>query len=252
MTRTGNEDVFMNSTKTHSRVADIVRNDKIRIGLFPSFFYRAAAGTGELQGVGIEIARVLAAKIGVELVIREYANPPSVVQALKAGECDVAFLGIDPLRASEIDFTLPYMQADFTFLVPEGSSIDSINDVNRSGTRIAVVRNHAMASALQGKLNAATLIYAETPDAAFDLLRSLQADVLAGIRPGLFNYAALLTGSRVLEDSYGTNILALAVAKGQPERLSYLSDFIEDVRTTGLVRRAIESAGLRGIQAIPS
>lgn len=242
----------MNSTKVDSRVADIVRSAEIRIGLFPSFFYSAVVGTSQLQGVGIEIARALAAKIGVELVVREYANPPSVVQALKGGECDVAFLGIDPLRASEIDFTPPYMQAEFTFLMPKGSSFVSVNDLNKSGIRVAVVRNHAMASALKGKIDAATLVYAETPDAAFDLLRSEQADALAGIRPGLFKYAALLTGSRVLEDAYGVNILALSVAKGRPERLSYLSDFIEGARVTGLVHRIIENAGLKGIQTIPS
>lgn len=241
----------MNSIKADSRVADLVRNGEIRIGLFPSFFYSTVPITGELQGVGVDIARALAAKIGVKLAIREYANPPGVVQALKSGECDMAFLGIDPLRGSEVDFTPPYMQAEFTFLVPKESSIGSIGDVNKSGIRVAVVRNHAMATALKGKIEEATLIFAETPDAAYDLFFNMKADVLAGIRPGLFKYAALMTGSRVLDEAYGTNILALSVAKGQPQRLSFLSDFIENARVTGLVQRAIDNAGLKGTQTVP-
>jgi polar amino acid transport system substrate-binding protein len=242
----------MKSTKPDARVADLVRNGKLRIGLFPSFFYSTATSTGKLQGVGIEIATALAAWIGVDLVLLEYPSPPAVVKALKAGNCDVAFLGLDPSRATEVDFTPPYIQADFTLLVPKNSSITSFDDADKGGTRIAVVRNHAMESALKGKLNSAERILAETPDAAFGLLRNRDADVLAGIRPGLFKYAALLPGSRVLDDSYGVNILALSVAKGQPDRLGYLSDFVEHARTTGLVRRAIESAGLHGIQAITS
>jgi polar amino acid transport system substrate-binding protein len=240
----------MKSTKADPRVADLVQTAKLRMGLFPSFFYSTAASTGKLQGVGIEIASALAARIGVELVLLEYPSPPGVVQALKAGNCDVAFLGLDPARAEEIDFTPPCMQADFTFLVPEGSSIGSIDDADKAGNRIAVVRNHAMETALKGKLNNAELILAETPDAAFGLLRSRDANVLAGIRPGLLKYATLMPGSRVLEDSYGVNVLALAVAKAQPELLSYLSNFVEHARTTGLVGRAIESAGLHGIQAV--
>jgi polar amino acid transport system substrate-binding protein len=242
----------MKSTKPDARVADLVRNAKLRMGLFPSFFYSKAANTGELQGVGIEIARALAAWIGVDLTLLEYPNPPAVIESLKTGNCDVAFLGFDPSRAAEVDFTPPYLKADFTLLVPEDSSVASINDADKGGTRIAVVRNHAMESALKGKLNSAERILAETPDAAFALLRNRDADVLAGIRPGLLKYAALLPGSRVLDDSYGVNALALAVAKGQPERLGYLSEFVEHARTTGLVRRAIENAGLDGIQAITS
>ena len=239
-------------TKTDLRVADLLRNAKLRIGLFPSFFYNRAPNTRKLQGVGIEIANALAARIGIELVLLEYPSPPGVVQALKAGNCDVAFLGLDPSRAAEIDFTPPCMQADFTFMVPAGSSIRSIDDADKAGTRIAVVRNHAMEFALKGKLNNAERVLAETPDAAFGLLHNRDADVLAGIRPGLLKYASLMPGSRVLEGSYGANVLALAVAKGQHELLSYLSDFVEHARTTGLVHRAIESSGLKGIRVITS
>ena len=170
---------------TDLRILDLVQNAKIRVGLFPSFFYSKAASAGELSGLGIEIATALAARIGVKLVLLEYPNPPGVVQALIADECDVAFLGLDPSRAAQIDFTLPYMKADFTLLVPPGSSIGSIDDALKRSARIAVVHNHAMEIAMKGKLDSAKRIPAATPDAAFALLRSHDADVLAGIRPEL-------------------------------------------------------------------
>jgi polar amino acid transport system substrate-binding protein len=235
--------------KADSRVADLIRAERIRIGLFPSFFYSTSAN-GERRGFAIEIATALAAHIGVELVLLEYASPPDVVGALKTSECDIAFLGFDPSRATAIDFTPPYVRADFTFLVPATSSIRSMADADSASTRIAVVSNHAMETALKGKLTTAERILAETPDIAFELLRNGDANVLAGIRPGLLKYATLLPGSRVLQEAYGANILALAVAKGRLKLLGYLSDFLDHARTTGLVRRAIESAGLDGIQII--
>lgn len=232
------------------RIADLVRAGKVRVGLFPSFFYTKGSETGELQGVGIELAHGLAARLGVELVLREYPSPPKVVHALKAGECDVAFLGIDPARAADVDFSPAYMKADFSFLVPAGSAIRKIADADRSGVRIAVVRDHAMDFALRGKLNHAERVYAATPDAAFDLLRARQADVLAGIRPGLLRYFAELPGSRVLEDRYGTNILALAIAKGHAGWLAYVSEFTLEAKRSGLLQSAIASTGLGGVEIV--
>jgi polar amino acid transport system substrate-binding protein len=237
--------------RAHSRVADIVQHKKIRVGLFPSFFYETSP-SGERRGFAVSFATAIAEAIGVVLELIEYTSPPDAVRALKTGLVDVAFLGLDRSRAEEVDFTPPYMKADFTFLVPAGSSIRSLADIDKAGTRIAVVRNHAMEIALKGKFNAAERILAETPDIAFDILRRGEASTLAGIRPGLLTYALRLPASQVLEEAYGANILAMAVAKGRTELLSYLSDFIEQARTGGLLQGTLESAGLRGIQVVTS
>jgi polar amino acid transport system substrate-binding protein len=232
-----------------SRVADLWRAGRVRFGLFPSFFY-SKTPDGELRGVGVEMARKLAEKINVALELREYPNPPGVVQALCTGEIDVAGLGLDPARAAQVDFTPPYMKADFSFVVPQGSAVQKVADVDQAGTRIAIVGGHAMDTALT--IENAERVYANVPDAAFELLRAGRADVLAGIRPGLISYAAKLPGSRVLADSYGANILALAVAKNQDARLAFVSEFIIEARASGLVQLAIDSAGLRGIDIIPA
>ena len=107
-------------------------------------------------------------------------KPSGVVECLKAGACDVALIGNTPARAAEVDFSPPYLQADFTYLVPAGSSVGRIADADQTGVRIAVVRNHAMDFALRGKLKKAEPAYAESPDAAFDLLRTGHVTVLAG------------------------------------------------------------------------
>ena len=192
---------------------------------------------------------MLAARIGVALKSAEYPSPPKVVEALASGAADVALLGIDPVRGTEVDFSPPLLAADFTYLVPEGSAVRAIADADRPGARIALVRHHAMDTALRGKLNAAIAVYADTPDAAFALFRAGGADVLAGIRPGLMMYAGLLPGTRVLPDRYGRNIIALAVKKGEAGWHSYVSDFAEAARADGAVERAIASAGLGGVEA---
>jgi polar amino acid transport system substrate-binding protein len=225
------------------RVADLVHAGKVRFALFPSFNYKKDKATGELHGVGIEIAHALAARLGVEVLPVEYVSPANVVDCLKDGTCDVAILGIEPGRAAEVDFSPAYMEADFTFMVPADSAVRSIADADTAGVRVAVVRNHAMDFALRGKLKQAEAIYTETPDLAFE--------VLAGIRPGLIDYNHQLPGSRVLADRYGANAVALAVPKGQAARLAYVTEFVEAAKKSAFLQQAIENAGLKGIQVAP-
>ena len=78
---------------------------------------------------------------GGEVTLVEYPTPPKVVECLEAGTCDVGFVGID--RAAEVGCSPPFLQLDYTYLVPAGSSIRAVTDADRPGVRIAVVRNHA-------------------------------------------------------------------------------------------------------------
>jgi polar amino acid transport system substrate-binding protein len=239
------------STISDPRVADLGRAGRVRVALFPSFLYSKDPVTGDLRGVGIEIARALAARLRVKFLPVEYTAPPKVMEGLNAGACDVGFLGIDPSRLAEVDFSPPLMQVDWTYLVAAGSSIHSVADADRTGVRIAVVRNHAMDFALRRILRQSEPVWAETPDGTFDVLRSGHADVQAGVRSALMEYSSQLPGSRVLEDRYGSNSVAMVVPRGRAERLAYISEFIEEAKASGLVQRAIDSAGLRGVLVPP-
>jgi polar amino acid transport system substrate-binding protein len=221
--------------QTGSNSAAIVRRGALRLALFPSFFWRSEAGRP--RGVGVSIAHALADRIGVPLVCTIHASPPAVV----------ALLGIDPARAAEVDFSPPLLAADFTYLAPEGSTVHALADADRPGTRVALVRHHAMDTAL--RLSLAERVYAETPDAAFDFIRAGGADVLAGIRPGLLSYARRWPGARVLDERYGRNIIALAVRKSKPDWLADVAEFVGHARADGTVPRAIAEAGLAGVDA---
>jgi polar amino acid transport system substrate-binding protein len=235
------------------RVAELVRAGRLRVALFlPQ--YTQDPVTGEIRGDVhfVETARALAARLGVELVLVGYPTPPSAVEGLRAGSCDVAFLGIEPSRAADVDFSPPVFELDYTVLVPSGSSIRSLADADQPGVRIAVVRNHASTLTLSRLLKHATLVYAETPDFTFDLLRTGRADAMASVADALDSYSTRLQGSRVLAGRYGFNRAALAVSKGQAGRLAYFSEFVEEAKVSGLLQRAIERGGLRGIHAAPA
>lgn len=233
------------------RVADLVRAGRVRIALF-SGQYTKDPVTGDLKGVWADVARALAARIGVQLVLVELPTPPKMVECLKADACDVGFLGYDPTRAADVEgFTPPFIEFDYTYLVPTGSSIRSVADADRLGARVAVVHAHASTLTLTRVRRHAELVSVDTPDRAFELLRAGRVDAWASARILLVDYSAQLPGSRVLEGRFGVNRAAVVVAKGEAARLEYISEFIEDIKASGFVQQAITRSGWRGVQVAP-
>ena len=233
------------------RVADLARAGKVRVGLFLPQYIKDPA-TGQLRSVWVETARAFAGHLGVQLVVVEHATPPEAIACLKAGACDVMFLPLDARAAAVGDFSNPIFQFDYTLLVPAGSSIAGIADADRPGIRIAAVLNHASTIELSSQLKQAELVYAETPDSTFDLVRTGQAHVMASTRLALLDFSDRLPGSRVLEQRYGANINRMVVPKGKADWLAYVGEFVENAKTSGLVQKAIERGGTRGVTPAPA
>jgi polar amino acid transport system substrate-binding protein len=217
--------------------------------------YKKDPRTGEPTGAGVgiillDIARSLGARIGAEIVPVGHPTIPEMLTCLTVSQCDMGFMGPDPSRTG-VAFSPPILQLDYTFLVPAGSSIQHIADADRAGIRIAVVRDHASTLTLSRMFKHAQLMYAATPDPTFELLRTGQVDAFASIRAVLLACSSKLSGSRVLEEHYGANLLGMVVPKGQTARLAYISEFVEQAKASGLVQQAIERAGLPGHQVAP-
>jgi polar amino acid transport system substrate-binding protein len=238
---------------TDQRVADLVGAGKLRagVGVVAPHWAVKDPQTGELRGVSVDVARALATRLGIQLVTVEYPSPPAVLDGLKIGAWDVGLLAIDPSRATLVDFSPPYLQIDATYLVPDSSSIRSVTDADQPGIRIAVTSKSVEEIVLSRLLKRAELRPVDTIPAGFDLLRAGNADVLAAPRPALLPLSARLPGSRVLQDRFHAAFGAMAVPKGQSARLAYIAEFIEEAKASGLVRQAIERAGVRGVQVAP-
>lgn len=210
------------------------------------------AATGQPRGLAIAIARALATRLGVtDVVTIEHPTPPQVIACVKANACDFGFMLVDPARAAEVDFTPPFVRSDFTYLLPAGSPIGSATDVDRSFIRVAAVRGHASTLAWLRLAKHATLVYADSYESAVALVRSGQADAFASIREMLLQYSPQLPGSRVLADSYLSNMAGVAVAKGNPGRLAFVSESLDEMKRSGLLQQIVGDAGLRGVEVVP-
>jgi polar amino acid transport system substrate-binding protein len=233
------------------RIEDLVHAGQIRIGVFPSFQYSTNSVTGEKRGLALAIAHALSERLGLgEVRAIEYATPLGVIEGLKSNGCDLGFMLIDPGRATEVDFTPAFARSDFTYLLPPGSQLRRAADVDRPEIRIAAVRGHASTAALERIIRQASVLYADTYDSAVDLLRSGDVEAFASIREIVLQYSTQFLHSRVMDEGYQSNFAGIAVAKCHSRRLSYIAEFLDDMRRSGAMQRMIETAGLHGIEVV--
>lgn len=226
---------------------------KLRVGFLSTTPLHGTkdAASGEFKGVAVDLGKELARRIGVPFEPVAYSSVPALIAGAKAGEWDVATMGINAERAVAVDFSAPYMEVEFSYLVPTDSSISSLTDVDRPGVRIAVLEKSSPDGYLSARLRNATLVRAPTIAGMVESLRAGKADALFATKAGMLSQAEKLAGSRVLEGRSGGEETGMAVPKGRALSAAYVRTFVENAKAEGLVKAAIERAGLRGVVVAP-
>jgi polar amino acid transport system substrate-binding protein len=230
-------------------IADLAPTGKLRLGINYSNFLLTAKDpvTGEGRGIAIDLGRELGRRLGVSVEVVGYPSPGELADAAGKGVWDVGFLGAEPKRANEIDFTAAYVEIEATYLVPPDSPLQSIADVDHEGVRIAVPAKSAYELYLSRTLKHAKLVLEQGADNAFRRFVGDKLEALAGLKPRLVTDHDKLPGSRIIEGRFTAVQQAAGTPRGRAAGAAYLREFIEDVKATGLVARTIETNGVRGL-----
>ena len=199
--------------------------------------------TGALGGVSVELARALGQRLGMEVTLVPFDSAGEVVAAIRAGAWDIAFLAIDPLRATEISFTAPYVIIEGGYLVRDHSVLKTVSDVDRPGIKIAAGKSAAYDLYLTRTLKHATLVHAPTSSGGIDLFLEGMADVAAGIRKPLLAMAQQREGLRVLDGRFMLIEQAMGMPSGREAGAHYLRRFIEEMKACGFVGDALARSG---------
>ena len=226
---------------------------KLRVGLQlgnPTNVIRESA-SGEMKGVGFDLGKELARRMGVPFEPVLYPSIGAILDSGKSGNWDVAFVGFSPARAKDWDFAAVHLEVEFGYLIPGGSSISTMADVDRPGIRVAVQEQSGPDIFLSRTLKNAAVVRASSNPGALEALKSGRADVMGSIKPILFEMSNQLPGSRVLDGRPGIDPHAMAMPKGRDLGVAYARRFIEEAKSEGLVKAAVERAGLRGVIVAP-
>jgi polar amino acid transport system substrate-binding protein len=229
--------------------SELAPKGKLRVGLNMSNFLltRTDETTKQPAGVAVDLGRELARRLGLAVELIPYPNPGALADDAKSGVWDVGFLGAEPQRANEIDFTAAYVEIEASYLVPPGSKLTSVDQVDREGVRIAVPTKSAYELYLTRSLKHAQLVHEKGADAAFKRFVDDRLDALAGLKPRLVTDCDNLPGSRILDGRFTAVQQAVGTPKGRSAGARYLREFVEDIKASGLVARTIEANHVRGL-----
>ena len=203
--------------------------------------------SGEKKGIGFDLGKELARRIGVPFEPVLYPSVAALIDGGKTGAWDVSHFGFSPERAKAFDFAGVHVEVELGYLIPGGSPISALTDVDRPGIRIAVQEKSGPDVFFTRTLKNAVLIRAPSNLAALEVLKSGGADVMGSIKPILFEMSSQLPGSQVLDGRAGIDPHAMAMPKGRGLGVGYLRQFIEDAKSENLIQAAVERAGLRGV-----
>jgi polar amino acid transport system substrate-binding protein len=206
---------------------------------------------GTPRGIAPDLGRELGRRLGVPVEFVKFKQAGQLADGVRDGKCDVGFLGAEPQRANEIAFTRAYLEIPVTYLVPPGSGIRSLADVDREGVRVAVSARSAYDLYLSRSLKHAKLVRAEGIDGSHELFLKEKLDVLAGLKPRLVSDAEKLPGARVLDGQVTGVQQAVGTTKARAAGARYLSDFVDDIKRSGLVAQTIAKHGVRGVTVAP-
>ena len=233
--------------------ADLAPTGKLRAGINYGNFILATKDrvTGESRGVAVDLLQELGRRLGVPVEIVAYDSVAVMGDAAPTGVWDIAFLGSDPAREALMSFTAAYLEIDATYLVPGASTLRTAAEVDRAGVRVAAPARANYELFLRRTLTHAELVPTQGADAAFNLLATGKADALAGLVQGLLGLADKLPGSRILDGRFMGVQQSIAVPRGRDAGLAYLRGVVEEAKASGLVARAIEKTGARGVSVAP-
>ena len=224
----------------------------IAVGPTLSAIYATKNPDGGYRGVTIALSHALAKKLGVALEFVPYLASGEIQASAASGVWDVSFMPVDAERKKFVDFGNAYHLLQSTYLVPSGAPIKSVADANKPGVRIAGVKDTATFRASNRASPLATHMALAGPDDCIEKMRKGEADAIALGRESLTGVQAKLVGSRILDDAFLNSTTAIAVPKGKPEALAYVSAFIEEAKASGLVRKAFDDIGLKTSQVAPA
>ena len=196
-------------------------------------------------GVPADLGKAMAAQLGVPVEYVVHQNSGQITDAASKGTWDVAFLPKDAERETRMSFGPIYEVADATYIVKAGSTATNFATLDQPGVKVAAVNNTTTMRGAQAHLKNAKVIGYQTYDEIFNLLKNGEIDAFALSRDQLNAMAKKIPGTKVLDETFKQTVTAVAVPLNHPQTLDFVTKFMIDATSNGLLRQAYDNNGLK-------
>lgn len=207
--------------------------------------------SGDPDGVSPDMARAIADRLGVPVKYVPFERPSGLADAAGTNVWDIGLIGAEPARAEKIAFTAAYVEIEATYLVPPGSPIQNMAEVDRPGIRIGVTAGSAYDLWLERNIKNATLVRSNPSRSAWQQFTEDRLEAYAGLRPGLLSDVQKLPGSRILDGQFTAVQQAIGTAKANTVGAAFLRAFVEEAKASGFVASLIAKHHVQGLSVAP-
>ena len=234
-------------------ISELAPTGVLRAGINLSNFLLVTKinSAGDPEGVAPDLANEVARRLDVPVRYVPFKSPGELADMAAKGIWDIGLIGAEPQRAEAIAFTPAYAEIEATYLVPSGSALKTIADIDSAGVRVAVTARTAYGLWLDRNIKHAELIRSETLDSAYEQFVSGKLSALAGLKPRLLSDLEKLPGARILDGRFTSVQQAIGTSRKNPAGAAFLRDFVEEAKVSGLVARLIERYKVRGLSVSP-
>jgi polar amino acid transport system substrate-binding protein len=233
--------------------AELAPKGVLRAGINLSNFLLVTgkSAAGDPEGVAPDMAREIARRLGVPVKYVTFKTPGELADQAGRDVWDIGLIGAEPQRAETIAFSPAYVEIEATYLVPAGSRLNTVAEVDAPGVRIAVTGRSAYGLWLDRNIRRAELVRSETLDSAYDVFVRDKLEALAGLRPRLLADRDKLPGARLLEGKFTAVQQAIGTARKNAVGAAFLRGVVEAAKASGFVARLIEHHRVQGLSVAP-
>ena len=207
--------------------------------------YEMTNDNGGFEGIDIEIAEKIAAKLGLELVVDDM-DFSSVLTAVQGGKADIAMAGltVTPDRQKNVDFTDSYATGVQVVIVPEDSDIKTVDDLandkmigTQEGTTGYIYCSDTPENGGYGEDH--VIAYTNGATAIQALLAGKVNAVVIDSQPAK-EFVAANKGLKILDTEYVKEDYAIGVSKDNPELLEAVNNALKELIEDGTVQEILD------------
>jgi hypothetical protein len=205
-----------------------------------------------LGGVAEPVARFIGQRLGAAVEPVMYPNPDAYLQSFGKSEWDLAIGPRVLAPADKADSTADLWVISLVYVAAPGKGFPDIASVDKAGVKIGTIRGAPSDRVLTREIKAAEIVRIPlSPTIAADaaeLLRSGKADVFGADSGVGYPAAETLPGAKIVPGAFATVRVAAALPKGRSAAAqAAVATLIDDAKQTGVVQKAIEAKGLKGV-----
>ena len=207
--------------------------------------YEMISDNGGFEGIDVEIATAIAQKLGLELVVDDMEFN-SVIISVQGGKSDIAMAGLTVTdeRKQNVDFTESYATGVQVIIVPEGSDIQTVDDLAndkmigvQDGTTGYIYCSAKVADGGYGEDHVSSY---PNGAMAIEALKGGKVDAVVIDNEPAKAFVAANDGLKILDTEYIIENYAIGISKDNPGLRDAVDAALKELIADGTVKTIVD------------